>query len=392
MAKKKNKLKKRILQFSLLLFLVGGLAWIFIPSPIAVRVEEARIGSFSATIEAEGKTQARHRVVIWAPVAGVSQRMPLVVGSPVVVEQIVARLIPDATSFHDPQRLQFLKERAATAQAAKDRILALREQTAAVVNQARENLGDADRLVSTGTEKAMQREQAQIAMKLIFKELASMDAAALAMTFDIAAAESALIEFKGEAPPEWVMRAPFSGTVLSVAESGSRVGLGASLIEIGNPADLEVNVEIPASNAVQVSAGQYVQLKFERLDALSGRVRRVEVIPPTNAEMPEKARIAIEFIALPSKLKALGDNQTVQARITLATIDHVLKISSKSLIQDGQETAVFVIEKGRARKRTITLSARDADTVVVERGLKERDRLILDPGPKIKEGVRVKEI
>ena len=388
MAKKKNKLKKRILQFSLLLFLVGGLAWIFIPSPIAVRVEEARIGSFSATIEAEGKTQARHRVVIWAPVAGVSQRMPLVVGSPVVVEQIVARLIPDATSFHDPQRLQFLKERAATAQAAKDRILALREQTAAVVNQARENLGDADRLVSTGTEKAMQREQAQIAMKLIFKELASMDAAALAMTFDIAAAESALTEFKGEAPPEWVMRAPFSGTVLSVAESGSRVGLGASLIEIGNPADLEVNIEIPASNAVQVSAGQYVQLKFERLDALSGRVRRVEVIPPTN----EKARIAIEFIALPSKLKALGDNQTVQARITLATIDHVLKISSKSLIQDGQETAVFVIEKGRARKRTIAISARDADTVVVERGLKERDRLILDPGPKIKEGVRVKEI
>ena len=47
--------------------------------------------------------------------------------------------------------------------------------------------------------------------------------------------------------------------------------------------------------------------------------------------------------------------------MTLATIDHVLKISSKSLIQDGQETAVFVIEKGRARKRTITLSARDAD-------------------------------
>ena len=58
----------------------------------------------------------------------------------------------------------------------------------------------------------------------------------------------------------------------------------------------------------------------------------------------------------------------------------------------GRKQPFFVIEKGRARKRTITLSARDADTVVVERGLKERDRLILDPGPNIKEGVRVKEI
>lgn len=391
MAKKKNKLKKRILQFSFLLLLFGGLAWIFIPSPIAVQVDEARIGSFSATIEAEGITQARQRVVIWAPVAGVPQRMPLVVGSPVVVKQIVARLIPDASSFHDPQRLQFLKERVATAQAAKNHLLALREQTAAVVSQARENLGEADRLVATGTEKALQREQAQIAMKLIFKELESMDAAARSMTFDIAAAESALAEGKGEAPPEWVMRAPVSGTVLSVAESGSQVGLGASLIEIGNPADLEVNVEIPAGDAVQVSAGQYVQLKLERLDALSGRVRRVDVMP-TTAEAPAKARIAIEFIARPTKLKALGDKQTVQARITLATIDHVLKISSKSLIQDGQETAVYVIEDGRARKRSISLSARDEDTAVVERGLKEHDRLIMNPGPNIKEGVRVKAI
>jgi len=278
MAKKKNKLKKRILQFSFLLILVGGLAWIFIPSPIAVQVDEARIGSFSATIEAEGITQARQRVVIWAPVAGVPQRMPLAVGSPVVVEQIVARLIPDATSFNDPQRLQFLRERVATAQAAKNHLLALREQTAAVVSQARENLGEADRLVATGTEKALQREQAQIAMKLIFKELESMDAAARSMTLDIAAAESALAEGKGEAPAEWVMRAPISGTVLSVAESGSRVGLGASLIEIGNPADLEVNVEIPAGDAAQVSAGQYVQLKLDRLDALSGRVRRVPIL------------------------------------------------------------------------------------------------------------------
>lgn len=391
MAKKKNKLKKRILQFSFLLLLFGGLAWIFIPSPIAVQVDEARIGSFSATIEAEGITQARQRVVIWAPVAGVPQRMPLAVGSPVVVKQIVARLIPDASSFHDPQRLQFLKERVATAQAAKNHLLALREQTAAVVSQARENLGEADRLVATGTEKALQREQAQIAMKLIFKELESMDAAARSMTLDIAAAESALAEGKGEAPPEWVMRAPVSGTVLSVAESGSQVGLGASLIEIGNPADLEVNVEIPAGDAVQVSAGQYVQLKLERLDALSGRVRRVDVMP-TTAEAPAKARIAIEFIARPTKLKALGDKQTVQARITLATIDHVLKISSKSLIQDGQETAVYVIEDGRARKRSISLSARDEDTAVVERGLKEHDRLIMNPGPNIKEGVRVKAI
>lgn len=389
MEKKKNKYKKRVLQVSFLLLLFGALAWIFFPSPIAVQVDEARIGSFSATIEVEGKTQARQRVVVWAPVAGVTQRMPLVVGSPIVVKQIVARLIPDAASFHDPQRLHYLKERVVTAQAARNQLLALREQTAAVVNQARENLSEADRSVASSTQKALQREQAQIAMKLIFKELESMDAAVRSLAHDIATAESALAEAKDELPPEWVMRAPISGTVLAVAESDGRVGLGANLIEIGNPADLEVNVEIPASDAAQVSAGQYVQLKLERLDAFSGRVRRVDVMP-TVADVPAKARIAIEFIAQPTKLKTLGDKQKVQARITLATIDQVLKISSQSLIQEGQESAVYVIEDGRARKRSITLSARDAETAVVERGLKEHDRLIMSPGPNIKEGVRVK--
>lgn len=392
MAKKKNKIKKRMLQMGFLLILLGGGVWIFLPSPIAVHVDEAHKGSFSTVIEAEGKTQARNRVVIWAPVAGVPQQMPLAVGSPVVVKQIIVRLVPDAVSFRDPQTVQFLKERAAAALAAKGHIAAQREQTAAVVSQARENLSGADRMVSTHIEKALKRERAQVALRLIFKELETLDAAARSAAFDLAAAENAQREIKGGMPPEWVLPAPVSGIVLSLAEAGIPVGIGARLIEIGDPTDLEGIIEIPATDAAHVSAGQRVELKSARLDGFSGRVRRVDVIPATvNAAQP-KARIAIEFVASPATLKALGNNQALSARITLATIDHVLKISSHSLIQQGQQTSVFIIENGRARKRAITFSARDADTVVIGQGLKDRDRLILNPGPGIKDGVRVQPL
>ena len=118
MAKKKNKIKKRILQVGFILLLLGGVAWVFIPSPISVHVDEVRVGSFSAILQAEGKTQARNRIVIWAPVAGVPQRMPLVVGSPVGVKQVVVRLVPNALAFQDPQTRQFLKQRAAAAERA----------------------------------------------------------------------------------------------------------------------------------------------------------------------------------------------------------------------------------------------------------------------------------
>lgn len=389
MAKKKNKIKKRIWQMSFLLLLLGGLMWLFIPSPIAVRVDTVHVGSFSAVLEAEGKTQARSRMVIWAPVAGVLQRMPVAVGSPVGVEQVVARLVPDVAAFQDAKTLQFLKARAASALAAKSHILALREQTAAGMSQARQNLRDADRLVSPGIEKALQRERAQIALKLIFKELETMDAVLRSTTFDFAAAEAALGKIKGIAPPEWVFRAPMSGVVLSEAESGRPVGLGTSVIEIGNPSDLEVIVETPVSQALQVSAGQRAQLKPAGLDAIAGRVRRVDVIPSATDPAQTKTRIAIEFSAPPAELKTLSNNQRVSARITLATIDNVLKISNRALIREGAQTAVFVIENGRAHKRRVTYSARDADFVVIEQGLKAGDQLIVNPRVNIKEGVKV---
>lgn len=390
MAKKKSKLKKRLIQASFLLLILGLAAWVFIPSPIAVQVEEARIGSFSAILEAEGKTQARNRLIIWAPVAGVPQAMPLGVGSAVGVKQVVVRLVPDAAAFREAPTQQYLKDRLAAAVAAKNQTLAIREQTAAAVGQARENLREADQLVANSTQKALQRDQAQVAMKLIFKELETLDAALRSAQQDIDAAETALNEIQGEAPPEMEFRAPVSGTVLSIADSGKPVAIGTSLLEIGNPKDLEVIVETPASHASQVSAGQRVQLQLARSESMTGRVRRVEYLPAANDPTLSLARISIEFVALPSKLKTLSNNQKLTARITLATIDQVLKISSHSLLKDGQN--VFVIEQGRARKRAVTISAQDVDTAVIERGLKEHDRLIMNPGPEIQEGVRVQAL
>lgn len=363
------------------------------PSPIAVHVGEARIGSFSDTVELEGKTQARHRVIVWAPVAGIPQRMPLAVGEPVVVQQIVARLAPDAAGLQSSQTISYLTERAATATAAKARALAEREETAAVVNPARANLRNADALAETGTAKVLQRDRAQVAMKLIFKELDSMDASVRSAAFDIDAAQTALRQIQSAAAHEWVLHAPISGTVLAVVENGKPVAIGATLVEIGNPLDLEVIVETNSSAAAQVSAGQRVLLKADGADELPGRVRRVEITPPTDATNTAiRARIAIEFAAPPAKWQGLGNNRALKVHITLATIDNVLKIPAKALIADGQQNAVFIIENGRARKRTVTLTARDIDTVVVESGIKENQRVIVSPGVNIKDGVRVKSI
>jgi HlyD family secretion protein len=341
-ARKKSKIKKRLLQAAVLLALAGILAWVFMPSPIPVQVDEARSGSFSTTLDAEGETQARQHVVVWAPVAGILHNIALAVGDPVSVEQVVARFLPDAAALQDPRTVSYLNARITAAAAAKNRALAERAQTAVAVSQARENLGKAEQLTSNSAANAEQRDQAQVAMKLIFKELGSMDAAAQSAAVDIAAAEAALRRIKNAAPREWVMHAPISGTALAVADNGKPLGIGDTLVEIGNPADLEVIVETHSSAAAQVSVGQRVQVMPAREDALPGIVRRVDHIPAASpvasvgAAAQDKTRIAIEFATSPSKWRKLGHDHAVHARITLSTIDNVLKVPIKVLIADGQ--------------------------------------------------------
>lgn len=394
-AKKKSKLIKRLIQFSVLALIVGGIAWWLIPNPIPVKIDEVRFGSFSATIEAKGYTRARDTLVIWAPVPGSLQRTSLQIGDPVVVKQVVARLVPDSHALRDPQTPAYLKARILAATAAKTRALADREQTAAVVNQARDNLRTAESLIATDNsgKAALQREQAQVAMRLIFNEIESMDAAAFVAGLDITAAEDALQRLQNDAAGEWEFRAPISGIILARAESGKPLEMGSALLEIGNPSDLEVIVETDASAASQVAAGQRVELRPEHGELLAGRVRRVELVPsdPVSADVsvPGKTRIAIEFAAPPAKWKNLGNRRPMHAQITIATIDNILKVSSKALVLDNGKPTVFVVENGRARKRQITRGVADADAMVIEGGLKEGDRVILTPGPNIHDGIRV---
>lgn len=395
--RKKSKVKKRIVQALVLVALAGGLTWYFMPSPVVVQTDEAHIGSLSSTIEASGRTRARDRYEVWAPVAGNLQRLSIGTGDPVVRDQVIARIIPDALALTDAQTAKQLNERMAAAEAAKNRAVAERDRAVAALDQVRADLRTTEQLAATGQANAMQRDQAQVAVKLAFKDLEAASHAVHTAAYDIAAAQAALQQLKqGAATREWIMRAPMSGTVLSVAGSGN-IATGAPLMEIGNPKDLEVVAEITATEAEQIQPGQRVTLKPAAGDGpLEGRVRRVESVAP--AEAPEAtashAFAVIEFAAAPAKWQSLGDGHEVQVRITTAVVDSVVKVAAAAVFAEGQQSAVYVVENGKAKKRAVTVGARNADEVVIEGGLKEYDRVILSPGApvnaKIKDGVRVK--
>ena len=139
-------------------------------------------------------------------------------------------------------------------------------------------------------------------------------------------------------------------------------------------------------------AGAPVQLeRWGREGPLIGRVRRVEPVPPAEVDAePRHALVVIDFAAPPARWQDLGAGHEVRARITTATVDNVVKVAAGAVFADGQQSTVYVVENGKARKRVVTLGTRSADDVVIASGLREGERVILSPGGKIGDGVRVK--
>ena len=128
---------------------------------------------------------------------------------------------------------------------------------------------------------------------------------------------------------------------------------GAVLLEVGDPADIEIVVDLLSTDAVRVSPGQ--RLLVERWggdSTLEGRVRQVEPsgFTKVSALGVEEQRVNVvgDFDAPPARL---GDRYRLDVRVVLWEGDSVLKVPASALFRRGDEWALFAIEE-RAREGT----------------------------------------
>ena len=106
--------------------------------------------------------------------------------------------------------------------------------------------------------------------------------------------------------------APINGRVLRVfQESSAVVAIGTPLLELGDPSDLEVVVDVLSSDAVKIKAGQTVHLTgWGGEPALEARVRHVEPsgflkISAIGVE-EQRVNVIIDFVGDPAKRGRFG--------------------------------------------------------------------------------------
>lgn len=172
--------------------------------------------------------------------------------------------------------------------------------------------------------------------------------------------------------------------------------MGAPLLELGDPAQLEVVVDILTTDAESVKVGAPVE--FDPGSGgipLTGRVRLVEPAAFTKISAlgveEQRVNVVIDFAATPAQVagQRLGDAYRVDAHIIVDSRDDVLLVPTAALFRQGNGWAVFVVDAGRARTTSVRIGPRNATHAIVESGLDAGARVIVYPADTVADGIRV---
>jgi HlyD family secretion protein len=363
-------------------------AYLWRPLPVPVDTGRVSRGPLVVTLDEEGETRVRERVVVAAPVTGHLLRIRLDEGQAVAAGAVVARLEPlplDPRSRE--QAAAQLKSAEATARETGARARAARAE----LDQARKTLARSELLAAAGRLATQDLEQARTAERTAVQELAAAAFRSQAAAADASNARAALIGAAG-ANRVFEVRAPVAGKVLRVIEESERVvPAGAPLIEIGDPASLEVQVDLLSADAVSVPPGANVLLAgWGGNRELKARVRVVEPsgfikVSPLGVE-EHRVHVIADFVDPPGQL---GDRYRVEARVVVWEGREVLKVPAGALFRDGDGWSAFVASGGRAHLRRLRTGHRNPSDVEVVQGLAVGETVILHPGDRVKDGIRI---
>ena len=366
--------------------------------PMTVETDLVTRGALAVTVVEEGRTRIRNRYVVSANIAGFLQRVPVRAGDPVVAGQtLLATVRAASASFLDPRARA---QAEAAVQSANAVCLQRNEQVnsaAAELDLGQRELARARRLKETGAIAVQALELAMNRVEVLEDQLASAKFALKVAGYELEQAKAALVHVEDErvdAGRLIEIRSPVTGCVLNVFEESARVvAADTPIMEVGNPRDLEVEVELLSTDAVNVKRGADVSIVRWGGDVpLRGNVVLVEPgaflkVSALGIE-EQRVKVRVNLVDLPENV--LGDRYRVEARITTWSNEDVLRIPSAALFRRGKDWMTFTVEKNRAKLMRVSIDHNNGNLAEVKNGLGEGQRVILYPADAIEDGASVR--
>lgn len=379
------------------LFIAAAVALVLLllrPSPVIVETSKVTRGSLRVTVDEDGETRAHDRFVVAAPVAGRLLRVELEEGDSVATNAVVAKLEP--LPLNQQQHEEVLA-RIETAEATKRQADARLAHAREDYQQSRRDLARAEVLAKQGVLSTQMLEQARNAEITSRQDLEAAKFSALAAASEVKVARAGLVgSDTGNKPHEILsLRSPVAGRVLRVAEKSERVvPAGTPVLILGDPSKIEVITDVLTTDAVNVKPGSLVYLEGWGGDhLLRARVRLIEPAGFTKISAlgveEKRVNVIADFVDSPD---GLADGYRVETRIVTWQGQDVLKIPGSAAFREGETWRVFVIERGRAHRKTVRIGHRNQTEVEILQGLTEGQEVILHPSNQLKDGARVRAV
>jgi HlyD family secretion protein len=379
----------------------GVVVYAFWPKPVAVDTAEVTRGPMQVTVDEDGKTRIKERYIVSAPLAGRLARIQLEAGDPIEAnETLLAVIEPGDPELLDAREVAQAEARVKAAEAALAQAEPGLEKAKAALDFAESEVARVERLASTSALTEHERDEARLLFRTNTEEYKTGRFNAEIARFELEQAQAALLRSRPASEGEAVawrfeIRAPISGQVLRVFQESSQVVQpGAQLIEVGDAQDLEVEIDVLSSDAVQIAPGNTALLEhWGGEKPLRGVVRVVEPSAFTKLSAlgveEQRVNVIVDFVEPPAQRGSLGDAYRVDARIIVWEGRDVLQVPTSALFRRGERWAVFRIENGYAMLREVQIGRRNSLEAEVVEGLEAGDRIVIYPSDRIENGTGV---
>jgi len=376
----------------------GLIAVVVWPATFPVDVASVARGSLVVTVDEEGVTRVRDRYIVSAPASGRVLRIELEPGDRVKRGQVVARQRAEVAPLLDARTRAEAEATVESARAALGRARAEEQRVKATLDLARRDLTRVRKLAESGAVAKQELEVHEADVDVALETANAAAFAARAATSELQRAEARLAPSSLGAPGRVVsVTAPVEGVVLKrVRESETVVPAGDPLVEIGDYSDLEVVADLLSTDAVRVKTGaRAIVDQWGGDKPLDARVRRVEPagfmkISALGVE-EQRVNVVLDFVEpSPAARASLGDGYRVEVRVVIWESENVVKVPTSALFRQGEQWAVYVFDRGRARRTLVELGHQTAQYAEVISGLGEGARVILHPGDTLVDGARVR--
>lgn len=387
---------------------VVGLVYAFMPQPVEVDLAEVTRGPLQVTVDEDGKTRIREKYVVSAPLAGRLLRIDMDAGDSVEAgETLLATIEPRDPDLLDARTIAQAEARVKAAVAALKKIEPMTEQVRAAQAYAEAELARARNAGSAVSKSEL--ENAEYEYRRASEEQRSMRIQEEIAEFELEQARAALLrtrprdDLEGNGQPNnnegwtFTIYSPIDGQVLRVLqESAAVVTAGTPLLELGDPRDLEAEIDVLSRDAVKIRPGAKVWLEHWGGDEdLQGRVRIVEPSGFTKISTlgveEQRVNVIVDFVDPPAARESLGDGFRVEARIVIDEADDVVKVPTSALYRVGKQSAVFQVVGDAVEQVIVKIGRQNGLEAEVIEGLAPGDRVVIHPSDQVEAGVRVRQ-